>query len=197
MTFEICSPARYPEADDFIMNHPLGGFTQCSRWAAVKCEWDHRVVVSRDQNKDITGALLVLIRPIPFLKTVMLYAPRGPVCRLDDMSALTALKAGVDSLAQTHRACVFLCDPDVPMENAAFITGMKALGFHHSFGPTGFEGIQARFNYRTRSRGSPRKSSLQSSGKAHAARGASPCAKGWKSGLRAWKASMNLCASCR
>jgi lipid II:glycine glycyltransferase (peptidoglycan interpeptide bridge formation enzyme) len=35
------------------------------------------------------------------------------------------------------------------MQNTTFIDTMKTLGFRHSYGPTGFEGIQARYNYRT------------------------------------------------
>lgn len=39
-------------------------------------------------------------------------------------------------------------DPDIPMADSEFIAEMKKLGFRHSYGPDGFEGIQARFNYR-------------------------------------------------
>ena len=149
MTFEVLTPEQYREADDFIQNHPYGSFTQCTRWAQVKSEWGHRTIVSRLPSGIITGALLVLMRPIPFLKTVMLYAPRGPVCYPDDAMTIAALKEGVDSLAKQHRAYAFSCDPDVLMQNTAFIDTMKKLGFRHSYGPTGFEGIQARYNYRT------------------------------------------------
>ena len=145
---EILAPERYDELEAFVSRHPRGEFTQSPRWRLVKNNWDYAAVVSRDGSGAIKGSMGVLIQRVPYVGSSLLYAPRGPVCAVHDWETIADLKAGVDELARRERAHEFKMDPDVPMADGAFIEKMKALGFRHSYGPEGFEGIQARFNYR-------------------------------------------------
>ncbi len=146
--FEILKPEQYPELDRFVGSHPLGGFTQCSSWRKVKNNWDFEAVVSRDGSGDIRGSVSVLIQHIPLIKSCFLYAPRGPVCDPHDETVLTELMSGIDVLAKKYKAHAFKMDPDLLCGDAEFCRIAKKLGFVRSFGPDGFEGIQARFNYR-------------------------------------------------
>lgn len=145
---EILKKEEWNEYEDFCKNHPAGTFTQSIRWTKVKDNWGAEIVVARDENKKIVGGMLVLIQRIPIIGTCFLYAPRGPVCDYNDENVLKELKAGVDLLAKKYRAHSFKMDPDVAFTNENFINIAKKLGFTQSFGPTGFEGIQCRFNYR-------------------------------------------------
>lgn len=151
--FEILTPDLYPALDAFVQSHPQGSFTQCSRWAQVKNNWQFEAVVCRDPAGKIVGSVAVLIQRIPLLGCSFLYAPRGPVCDPHDRETLRALKAGVDELARRHRAHAFTMDPDLPAGDQTFLDIAQELGFVRSFGPDGFEGIQARFNYRLYIRG--------------------------------------------
>lgn len=146
--FEILQPEQYDLLDRFVENHPQGSFTQCSHWRKVKNNWGFEAVVCRNEQGEITGSVSVLIQRIPLIGSSLLYAPRGPVCDPHDEKTLRQLKAGVDALAKKYRAYAFKMDPDVPEDDTEFCRIAKVLGFVRSFGPDGFEGIQARFNYR-------------------------------------------------
>lgn len=146
--FEILKPDQYDELDHFIENHPQGSFTQCSSWRKVKNNWGFEAVVCRNDRGEIKGSISVLIQKIPLIGSCFLYAPRGPVCDLHDEKALQELKSGVDSLAKKYNAHAFKMDPDALFTDEEFCRIADSLGFIRSFGPDGFEGIQARFNYR-------------------------------------------------
>ena len=145
---EILSANQYEELEQFMQQHPAGEFTQSPRWRKVKSNWGYEAVVSRDAQGRIQGAVSILVRRIPYLNTAFLYAPRGPVCDLHNKEILLDLKQGIDILAQKYRAYEFKMDPDVAMADTEFLQLAKDMGFCQSYGPDGFEGIQARFNYR-------------------------------------------------
>ena len=145
---EILKPDQYGEYEEFVSSHPLGGFTQSVNWQKVKSNWLFEAVVSRDANGRIAGAVGVLVQRIPVVGTSFLYAPRGPVCDLHDEELLRDLKAGIDLLAEKYNAHEFKMDPDVLFGDETFSNIAKRLGFEQFYGSDGFEGIQARFNYR-------------------------------------------------
>ena len=148
MEVEILTPEQYGEMEEFVSRHPQGGFTQSVNWQKVKNNWGYEAVVSRGEDGEIKGAVSVLIQKIPLVGTAFLYAPRGPVCDLHDKEVLADLKAGVDVLAKKYNAHTFKMDPDVLMSDTDFLAIAKSMGFTQQYGPDGFEGIQARFNYR-------------------------------------------------
>lgn len=145
---EILSPQQYPEYEAFAKEHPRGGFTQSVRWHQLKSNWGHEVVVSRGADGAIVGGMSVLVQKIPLIGSSFLYAPRGPVCDLADKAVLADLKAGADALAKKHKAHLFKIDPDILLTDTATTDLLGAMGFRQFTGGTGFETIQARFNYR-------------------------------------------------
>jgi lipid II:glycine glycyltransferase (peptidoglycan interpeptide bridge formation enzyme) len=118
------------------------------RWHQVKDNWDHAVIVSRDEAGSIIGGVSVLIRHVPVLGVAMLYSPRGPVCDYTNRAVLEDLKQGIDLLAHKHKGYLYKMDPDVSANDEAFLSLAKSMGFRRFAGGTGFETIQARFNYR-------------------------------------------------
>ena len=145
---ELLTPEGYGEYEEFVSHHPQGCFTQSVNWQKVKNNWGYEAVISRGADGQIAGAVSVLVQKIPLIGTSFLYAPRGPVCDLHDREVLADLKAGVDALARKYNAHAFKMDPDVLMSDTEFLRIAKGMGFVQSYGPDGFEGIQARFNYR-------------------------------------------------
>ena len=145
---EILAAEQYPEYEAFVRRHPAGSITQSVLWHRVKDNWGHEVVISRDENGGIAGGMSVLVRRIPVVGSTMLYAPRGPVCDYTDRAVLADLKKGVDVLAKKYCAHVFKMDPDVLVSDADFCGWAAAMGFRQLKGGTGFETIQARYNYR-------------------------------------------------
>ncbi len=134
--------------DDFSNGHKNGCFMQTSMWKNVKDKWGFDAVVSKDDQGKIKGAAVVLNRRMPIVPISVLYVPRGPVCDYDDEKTLLELKEGIDELAKKYKSCELKCDPDVLMSDENFIKLAKKMGFSHNYGPGGFEGVQARFNYR-------------------------------------------------
>ncbi len=145
---ELLTAQNREEYEAFVSAHPAGEFTQSVRWPEVKNNWGYEGVISRGADGAIRGAMLVLVQRIPLIGTSFLYAPRGPVCDLHDRETLADLMAGVDRLAQKHKAHAFKVDPNLLFEDRQAAQNLKDLGFKQSYGPDGFEGIQARFNYR-------------------------------------------------
>lgn len=145
---EILKPEQYEEYEAFVQDHPNGGITQSVLWHAVKSNWGHEVVVSRDGDGAIVGGASVLVQRVPPLRTALLYSPRGPVCDYHDIGVLRDLLSGVDALAKKYRAYSYKIDPDILEADERFAEIMRELGFACYKGADGFETIQARFNYR-------------------------------------------------
>ena len=145
---ELLTAQNREEYEAFVSTHPAGEFTQSLRWPQVKNNWGYEGIISRAKDGTIRGAMLVLIQRIPLIGTSFLYAPRGPICDLHDKETLADLMAGVDQLAQKHKAHAFKVDPNLLFRDTEAVQNLKDLGLKQSYGPDGFEGIQARFNYR-------------------------------------------------
>lgn len=135
------------EYSEFIKKHPRGHFMQSNEWAALKKEWIHEVVVSRDDSGNINGSISILIRKLPFLPYTIMYSPRGPVCDINDTVVLTKLTDEVRKLAKKYRAYVFKIDPDVRSDCTEFIDNMKKLGYRLNQSKN-FEAIQPNYVFR-------------------------------------------------
>ena len=110
---ELLTAQNREEYEAFVSTHPAGEFTQSLRWPQVKNNWGYEGIISRAKDGTIRGAMLVLIQRIPLIGTSFLYAPRGPICDLHDKETLADLMAGVDQLAQKHKAHAFKVDPNL------------------------------------------------------------------------------------
>ena len=83
--------------EDFVKKHPKGHFAQSLKWAKLKKEWKHEIVTVEDENGNIKGSMLLLIRKIPIFKNTIIYSPRGPVCDIHDEDTFTKLIKKADS----------------------------------------------------------------------------------------------------
>ncbi len=135
------------DIEAFIAGHPKGHFLQAPFWAEVKKEWTSRTLTVEDDQGNIKGAMLVLIRRMPLLPYTMMYAPRGPVCDINDAETLRKLTEAARKLAKQHRAYVLRLDPDVENTETRFLEIMEGLGYRRSLHKN-FEGIQANFVFR-------------------------------------------------
>ncbi len=127
----------------FLETSPYSNTTQSIFWAKLKWEWNYEgVFVKRDG--EIVAAVTVLIKKIgPFS---MMYAPKGPVCDISDLSLLKELKLEIDKLAKMKKAFLFTCDPEVSF-NQDIIDAFVSLGFTaKNRGCSKDELIQPRFN---------------------------------------------------
>ena len=145
---ELLDKSQYQEYEDFVLAHPNGSITQSVLWHKVKSNWSPEVVVVRGDDGKIIAGVSLLARKIPGLGTSMLYAPRGPVCDYSDKALLSALQQGINLAAKKHKAHLYKMDPDVLFSDENFANAAQEMGYKRFTGGTGFETIQARFNYR-------------------------------------------------
>ena len=96
LTHQLLAPEQYGEYESFAKNHRYGSFMQSVNWTKVKDNWGHEVLVVRNENNEIVGGVLILIKRMP-LGMCMLYAPRGPVCDYLDKDVMAALLEGIKS----------------------------------------------------------------------------------------------------
>lgn len=136
------------EFDEFVWNHPKGHMMQTSSWGKVKKEWDWTGFICRDGEGRIKGVCGVLIRKIPMTPFKMMYAPRGPVCDLDDRETVTELLRAVSEYGKKNKAYTFKIDTDTLATNTEYIDLLKSLGFTFKEHGAGFDTVQARYIFR-------------------------------------------------
>lgn len=144
---EFLSDSNIEEYESFVKSHKNGSFMQSYYWSKVKSEWKHEIIVSRNDNGEIIGSMLILIKTAPIFKYSLLYAPRGPVCNLYDKEVFLDLLSGVKELAKKYNAYKFTIDPFVLEGDEEFIKLANSLGFLHTPKLKDFETIQTRNNY--------------------------------------------------
>lgn len=135
------------EYENFCKNNAHGNFLQSANWAKVKSSWLPEYVTVRDDNAEIKGCALVLVKKIPFLNTAMLYIPRGFVCDMQDKQTVNAIFEQVKLIARKHHAYTLKIDPMIDEKDFLAIKNLTDLGFVYHGEKVGYENTQCRENY--------------------------------------------------
>lgn len=136
------------EFESFIQSHPKGNFAQSVLWGKQKPMWKWDALLCRDEEGKVKGAMSVLTRKMPGFGKYLMYSCRGPVCDLDDKETLYELLDGAQALAKEYKAYCIKMDPDVPVQNEAFLKLLTDYGFTLKSGGKNFEAIQPKFVFR-------------------------------------------------
>lgn len=144
---ELITNETLLEYKEFLNSHPKGHFMQSPEWANLKNNWKYEVVIERDNDNKIVGSIAFLIRKLPYTKYNIMYAPRGPVCDVNDIKMLNTLIEDAIALGKKHNACVLMIDPDVKADKAEYVKALEMAGFKGKNGKN-FEGTQPRFVFR-------------------------------------------------
>jgi len=102
-----------------------GSYLQSSRWAKLNPNWHWRAYIRRNEHKQITGAVSVLIREIPLLPYQMMYCCRGPVFDDGDEQTLRELLDELVSAARDEGICLVRIDPPIEEHNIAYMTVLE------------------------------------------------------------------------
>lgn len=135
------------EYEIYCKNSEYGNFMQSSYWATVKSNWSHEYITVRNKDGKIEGCCLVLVRKIPFLKTAMLYVPRGFVCDMHNKKTVQKIFTQINLLAKKFNAYAVKIDPMIDEEDTEAIKNLTELGFIHHGEKVGYQNIQCRENY--------------------------------------------------
>ena len=117
------------EYREFLEKHKKGHYAQSIEWANIKNEWKNEIIIIRDKEGKIKATLSLLIRKLPYVNACMMYAPRGPVCDIDDEESFKKLIEKADKLAKKYKAFMLKIDPDILAENETFKNMVKKYGF--------------------------------------------------------------------
>lgn len=122
-------------------------FTQSPMWTQVKNTWEHEYIVSKDENGNIRGIMLMLIKKLPLIHSAFLYSPRGPVCDMKDIATLKDLIGKAKLTAARHNAFMLKIDPMIDDNDEISKANLIKLGFVHHSNKVGYDNIQSRENY--------------------------------------------------
>ena len=133
----------------FLEGHERCNFQQSLEWAEIKkLNWKPEVILAEDEDKNIIGSLCVWIRKMPIFGNIM-YASRGPVCDIHDISVMKQLTDGAKELAKKYNAIGLRIEPDIEKEDQAFRDIVTNLGYKIKDDAKDFKDeIQLRFVFR-------------------------------------------------
>ena len=137
------------EYKKFLETHERCNFQQSLEWAEVKKpNWKPEVILAEDKDGKIIGSLCVWIRKMPIFGNIM-YAARGPVCDINDISVLKQLTDGAKELAKKHKAIALRMEPDILSEDENFRDIVTSLGYRIKDDAKDFKDeIQPRYVFR-------------------------------------------------
>lgn len=119
------------EIEEFLEKHKKSHFLQSPAWAKVKSEWEHEMIVIRNDKNEIEGTMSILLRKIPFIRRYIMYAPRGFVCDFHNKEILEKLTTEASKIAKKYKAFIFRLDPDIPKDDEIFADIAKELGYRN------------------------------------------------------------------
>ena len=117
------------EYKEFLEKNEKGHYAQGLEWARIKSDWKNEVIIVRDEKDKIKASLSLLIRKLPYINSHLMYAPRGPVCDIDDEESFKKLIEEADKLAKKYNAFMLKMDPDILASNEKFKKMSRKNGF--------------------------------------------------------------------
>ena len=85
------------EYEQFVENHSKGHYAQSLKYAKIRKEWEHEIIVVKDENGKIKASMLMLIRKTRGFNSCLIYVPRGPVFNIHDKETFIAGYAEINS----------------------------------------------------------------------------------------------------
>ena len=134
---------------DFLENNERCNFQQSLEWAEVKKpNWKPEVILAENEQGKIIGSLCVWIRKMPIFGNIM-YASRGPVCDIHNLSVMKQLTDGAKELAKKYKAIVLRIEPDILSSDETFREIVTNLGYKIKDDAKDFKDeIQPRYVFR-------------------------------------------------
>lgn len=99
----------------FVDNFNRSSIMQSIEWKNLKENWKQEIVYI-ERNKEIVAGLTILLRKIPVINTYIMYAPKGPVCDIKDISLVNELVKETEEVAKKYNACALRFDPEVKID---------------------------------------------------------------------------------
>lgn len=129
-TVEVSDAVVDTQWDDFAATCPGGHHVQSSAWGQIKAilGWRAVRVVARRDGVVVAGCQLLVRRFGP--AGALAYAPRGPLARVQDQEAMSAVLDTLDGLAREERIRLLKVQPPIEREDLEF--ELRRRGFRPS-----------------------------------------------------------------
>ncbi|USR79547.1 lipid II:glycine glycyltransferase FemX [Arcanobacterium pinnipediorum] len=112
MFLDINDANQTQRFDDFIASSPHANLLQTRAWAHVKAGWDSHYFY-HETDGEIDATLSVLSIMDSRFGARLFYAPRGPVCDLNQIDVVTSLIDEAEAYARAHEGFLLRIDPSV------------------------------------------------------------------------------------
>lgn len=117
------------EIEKYEVVHPLNAYG----WGGVRSvdKWDPIYLVAENEGS-ICGAMMVLVKKIPYTTLSIMYSPKGPILNYDDQETLASLVREARRIGSDKKAIFLRIDPNIK-ENimAGRQDPFEELGFIH------------------------------------------------------------------
>lgn len=104
--------AELEKYESFIKSSPYGHFMQSVNWAKVKNNWESDYIYLEDEDGNIIAAISILSVKNDGINSFM-YAPRGPVCDIEDKEVFTKLIEEARQVVKDRNGFLLRIDPEV------------------------------------------------------------------------------------
>ena len=98
--------------ENFVSTYDGASLMQSLNWAKVKFGWIQEAVYI-EENKKIIAAMTVLLEKVPHTNTYLMYAPRGPVCDINNIELVKRLVNELEKLKEKYNIFLLKFDPNV------------------------------------------------------------------------------------
>ncbi len=105
------NPMDLKKYQDFVRSSQHRSITQDLNWSKVKWDWGNEQIYV-EKKGEIVAAMSLLVKKIPFAGA-LLYAPRGPVCDVNDIELVQELINEAEPLVNKYKAFALKMDPEV------------------------------------------------------------------------------------
>lgn len=117
----------------FVAASPHASLLQSYEWGKVKSgAWKPIYTAVVDDTENILLAALILKRTLPFVGRSIFYCPRGPIFHTFDPVTLSFFFTAITELAKKEKTFVFRCDPEIPENQAEFVSLLKTSGLRYN-----------------------------------------------------------------
>lgn len=119
---------KVSEYENFIKSYENGSsLMQSLNWGKVKFSWIQEGVYLEEDGK-IVAAMTVLLERVPHTSSYLMYAPRGPVCDVYDISIVKSLIKEAEKLREKYKVFLLKFDPNIKYDEKLEIL-YKSNGF--------------------------------------------------------------------
>lgn len=98
--------------EDFVSSYNGASLMQSTYWSKSKFEWIPEYVYI-EEDGEIIAAVSVLLQKVPYMKSYIAYASRGPICAVSNIELVNKLVEEVEKLREKYNIFLFKFDPNI------------------------------------------------------------------------------------